>query len=516
MRKLIIISLFIFGLCIFIAPRLPFMDYPDWIYQGNIFHGFLSSDPLFISQFMIVSPFVPNSLVTVLIGVLAFVVSPDLAGRILVFISALIMFLGLKELYGNKNNLLAESLALIFMPAVFLFMGLISFYLGLGLFLMFVTQLKPSRKRGITFLKYTISLLILYYIHFLPFFLFSLWLLMKSLFFRDENTPHFIELIPGFLLTSVLTLLYIHSASSSPSGSTILTFNVLGKVAGFFNSLSIFYEFNDLSSLPVLTVIIALNLIWMISFILLIACWIRGRLRKVTKSPKFVFGAVCLIIGTAMPLLINGFGYNSELRFYWIGLMFIAGATLGASNIKSNKAAYLIAFLALFTISWRSIILVTKGIEGRKFEATVSSIMPYNESFQLVMVPYSLPEYYPFRPGIQRKMAALCQHVSEINRMPLYLYLDRHEVYRGIFKTGIIRSKYPPCDIKALLDGSSSYAGDDCSKFLFICPRGFTEPFRAILAKRFSIINEGPNFILASPISAQPAVDESSTGNVNE
>lgn len=514
MKIWVLLSIIIFGLCILFAPRLPFTDYPDWIYQGNILHGIISSDPLFIGAFRIVSPFVPNSVVTIVIGLLSFIITPDMAGRILVFVSALIMYLGLKGIYGNKNQLISEALAIIFTPAVFLFMGFISFYLGLGLFLVLVSWLRPSTKHLVTILKYSFSLILLYYIHFMVFFLACFWFLMKSLFFKDENTPGLKDLLPGYSATGLLTFLYLISISSAPSGDTILSYHPLSKIISFFTSLSIFYEFNDSSNFPALLVIIALNLIWVISFLYLLLYSAKGRISEIARNSKFVFGAVCFLLGLAMPLLVNGFGYNSEMRFYWIGVMFTTGAIFADPIKMPGKVKNLLVLVAILTITAKSAQIVFKGIDDSKFEAEISAIIPINESFQPVMISYEFPEYYPYRPGIQKRIATLCQHISDINRVPIYVYLNRHEIYRDIFMTGMIRSRYAPCDVRAFIEDTNASWGDECSKLLFICSSGFTEPFIKILAERFNIIKESPKFILASPKMTQQTKTKAAEGMV--
>ena len=123
LRKLLFLSAIIFLLSIFLAPRVPFQDYADWIYQANVYKGLLVSDPVMTNNFSLNPHVVPNSAATVIMGLLNFVMSADYAGKTFVIITFILLVFGLKSLFvkGCRSDILAISLALIFAASIFFF-----------------------------------------------------------------------------------------------------------------------------------------------------------------------------------------------------------------------------------------------------------------------------------------------------------------------------------------------------------------------------------------------------------
>jgi hypothetical protein len=122
----------------------PLSDFPDWIYQGYVFSGFIRARPL--PGFAVRSYPVPDTTLTVILGVLDLVFAPEAAGKIVLCL-ALILFAG-GSIYLFKCAGISERSPIMYAPLVLMtgtwfFGGQIAFLLGLAIFFVFSGYLIP-------------------------------------------------------------------------------------------------------------------------------------------------------------------------------------------------------------------------------------------------------------------------------------------------------------------------------------------------------------------------------------
>jgi hypothetical protein len=117
---------------------LPLQDYPDWLYQGFLFSRFLIGHAP--AQYSIRPYPVPDTALTVIIGLLSVVTAPEVAGKIV-----LSLFLGsfvLSSIYLLKAFNRCERNPLLYLPLIlafncWFFHGNVAYYFGLSVFFLF-------------------------------------------------------------------------------------------------------------------------------------------------------------------------------------------------------------------------------------------------------------------------------------------------------------------------------------------------------------------------------------------
>jgi hypothetical protein len=113
---------------------LPLSDHPDWVYQGYVFSKMLRGAAL---PHYSIRPYpVPNSTLTLVLGLLDLAVAPELAGRIVLALSVVVFAAGATMLLKSLNR--SERNPLLLLPLLYLFnawffWGEISYVLGMGL-----------------------------------------------------------------------------------------------------------------------------------------------------------------------------------------------------------------------------------------------------------------------------------------------------------------------------------------------------------------------------------------------
>ncbi len=125
----------LFGLYVFGFRFLPLQDYPDWLFQGLLFKTWLSN-PALLDGVYLVQPYLPpNAISTVVIGGLSWLMPAEIAGKIFLLLSMLVLYRGIFLFMGLtvKGNIPLRLLiagALVFSYNFWL--GNINFVMGLG------------------------------------------------------------------------------------------------------------------------------------------------------------------------------------------------------------------------------------------------------------------------------------------------------------------------------------------------------------------------------------------------
>ena len=141
-----IVPILLIGIYIFNHSILPLQEFPDWQFQGWLWNQIVFHNTDFGGYYTLHSYIPPNSTFTVLIGLLNLGFSPFTAGKIAIFLSCSVLFIGIlffsrvhlrRKLTPDKvSTIAASSIAFLFVFNFNLFFGQIHFLLGLGIALL--------------------------------------------------------------------------------------------------------------------------------------------------------------------------------------------------------------------------------------------------------------------------------------------------------------------------------------------------------------------------------------------
>ena len=117
-------------------------DYPDSVYQGWLFARLLTGQSP--AGYTVARYPVPNSTVTVAIGILDLIFQPEISGKLVVTLGIALFILGslylLKSLNGSERNPILFATAL-FVFNGFLLCGELAYFIGLGVFFLYAGYL---------------------------------------------------------------------------------------------------------------------------------------------------------------------------------------------------------------------------------------------------------------------------------------------------------------------------------------------------------------------------------------
>jgi len=499
MRQAIYWGLAIFILALFLTPHIPFQDYADWIYQSHVFNRLLVSDPLFSNSFSLTPPVVPNSGATAIMGFMNFILSPDYAGRTFIAITIILLFFGLRRLLsaGGTSIVLAEALALIFTPSIFLFYGLVSYNFCLAIFLLLPLDGRLSDKPWRSILKYALMFIVLYYVHMIVM-LCSIAVLVISILHRqNEKKITLWQVLLALLPVIVLFLIYYFNLSVKMNEPTIWGYRIEDKLKQYVKAFATIYQFNYPPSIIKAALIFLVNSSIIVSLVSLFAYLAKGNFRSFLSHRLTHIGIAFFIAAIATPYYIGGFGYSGD-RFFWIGGIFIIAGILAITNRITTKIITIISIFALTILAAKGTMILAQGMDDKHFENDLSANIPKDMAFMPLMLTYYYPQYISPVSETQKKLARICPLINTYNRVPYYILANRNQVFKGIFTTGILRPKSFDCDAVSLIEGRTTDCGIDCRNLLLISPNEFASNLKLKLSAQFDIISEGKYFILVA------------------
>ena len=140
-----------------------FVDYPDWVYQGVLFHRVLALHP--VPGYGLKTYPIPNSLTTIGIGLLNTFVPWQWAGKLWIcFYFGLAFFATIRlsrALHINNNYLFLLLPGTVFLNLNFWY-GHINFEFGVCVLLVFLAVLLEDKNR---YMAYALLLILLFFIH---------------------------------------------------------------------------------------------------------------------------------------------------------------------------------------------------------------------------------------------------------------------------------------------------------------------------------------------------------------
>lgn len=407
-----------YALIIFGSAYPPaFVDYPDWAYQGALFHKYLSHHA--VSGYRLKHYPVPNSLTTVGIGLLNYVVDWNLAAKIWIcvyFLSAL--FATYVFLSAIKEN---SAWSLFVVPgAVFLnlnfWFGHISFELGMCFFLILTSiLLKQMQSRWI----HAFLLSLLYFTH-MEACACGLLMLLGYVFVKKKYTLLWqavpaIALIAWYIVARFgidksenVTLPSQYSYASL--GFLFFKINTYFKTVGYINATS-----TTGSSLTEF-------LFGPIGFILLICL-------------SFIAGSIFLVIAISY-VLDKDSGDQLEnskiLVAFFIALTFVAcslpQSMLGTADPGSRMfliVIALISFVGLKSAGRMSVAIASLSVVfclANLYQFVIINRNPYVVVATQTKIPHALLQY---------------AHIEVDSRLRYYEALEKNEFTLPIFTTGL-------------------------------------------------------------------------------
>jgi hypothetical protein len=148
---------------------VPALDYGNWIREGRIFRRLLAGDADAI--YSVKRYPVPNAIVVVTLAAFDAMFGADVAGKTLFSISLLILVGGIIRLMwttGGPSRAIAASLAMSLVLGRWFLLGSLSYFLGLGMLALFVSDMIRRDRRGVSMSPIVLASWfgVLYFTHF--------------------------------------------------------------------------------------------------------------------------------------------------------------------------------------------------------------------------------------------------------------------------------------------------------------------------------------------------------------
>jgi len=421
---------------------LPLSDYPDWVFEGSVVAALLQGKALASYTFNHYP--VPNAAAVALIGVLDLALSPEVSGKVVLSLCALLLALSsvyfLKSLRLEATNPLL-LVPLLFLPNTFFFWGELSYILGLSLFLFYGGYLfrRIYRKESVNWWLVNGVSVGLFFCHFLSYATAILVTLM--LFISESRIDMLRPFVVSFSPSVGLAVWYAVERLSQKQPGNGWQFWTPHQLAG--RLLAVFSPFPeflpwlgiDTSGMKVFAL---LNLFVTIAMTLILPfCafeWARARKRY---TGVLACAIVCASAAVAAGYAFGGIISPGERFLYpavWIGLCWLIGIGSPRENsaLSRGLAIVVVALLACQIIFLQfSVAKASNEIDA--LYAKLRSAKSQTEFCEVYELYMRQSFEKPHRTGLDR---FLTSH-SSIPRLPYYLYLEK-KLEPPIFPTGIL------------------------------------------------------------------------------
>lgn len=196
------------GIYIFGFRYIPMQDYPNWLYQGFLFKEYLLNGNSFNGFFHLYPYVPPNAISTICIGLLSLIISPFIAGKIFLFMTALLLYFGARSylsLFVKNQNSFVSCIAFYSIFNLSFLMGFVNYSFGFGLALLVMVYLV---KNDLKVSRWMLSLLVLllYLSHFLSLAMFAVFLAVYIYHTKKYRLLYY--LAPAFIPAVLLFLEY--------------------------------------------------------------------------------------------------------------------------------------------------------------------------------------------------------------------------------------------------------------------------------------------------------------------
>lgn len=240
---------------------LPLQDYPEWLFQSSLIKTAIGNSQQTIATYEIRwFPLPPNSLVSIVLAVLQFFVSVNVAGKLLLTVYVLLFIFGWLYFFSRRHgHHPLRWLGIVFVFNYFFFMGYVSYILGLSILFYAMGWFNHVEQFSWWIVLGVIMFsLLLYTAHGIPCFIF--YLVIAGRLILRNNRFHTLgqNLAIGFALLPSIVLLAIYIAyNNTPTQwvlypSPILQLTNWVYAISFFNRLIPFEQTLPISLLNIL------------------------------------------------------------------------------------------------------------------------------------------------------------------------------------------------------------------------------------------------------------------------
>jgi hypothetical protein len=421
---------------------LPLSDYPDWIFEGSVVAKLVRGEAPASYTFKHYP--VPYSAIVAMLGILDFVFSPEVSGKVV--LSLCILLLAVSSTYMLRSVAPRASnplllIPLLFLPNTYFFWGELNYDLGLWLLFFYCGYLfrRVYRKEAINWPLVAGVFVALFSCHFLPY---AIALLITLMFILTESRldllrPYGVCAAPSIGLTIWYAIERAEPTISSPIWMFWTPHQFIGRWLAAFSPYPEFLPWVSIHS-PGMKFFALLNLFTAISLTLVVpacvALWLKGRTEN---RGVLACAIVCGIAAIMCGYEFSGMVSPGERFFYpavWLGLTWLLGEGLpGKKSILSGSVVVVTVGLVAIQIAF---LQIKVGAVSDQLEALYSKLRLAHSQTELCATyeTYLRQSWdQPHRTGLN---VLLTNHASE-PRMPYYIYLERN-VEAPIFQIGIL------------------------------------------------------------------------------
>jgi hypothetical protein len=411
---------------------IPVYDYPNWLYQARILADLVRGGSHFGSDYWIRSIPVPNLTFTVLASILGQVMDFEVAGKILLTASVLLLPWGFwfaAPKFGAARESAVRYAAFPFGISMFTLTAQ-NYTLGLGLLFWFLAFFQVSRKSTSVsmWLALAVTIVLIYFTHGVIFAILVLLLAIATVLQTSGvRTRIGVALVPSLILcTWYLTAAGTHAPAGASWGAATLARHLIKPACLFLKSYGISSAFP-----PTI-----FNIAWLV----VIGFFVASRVWKGYQDGHLqwwvgIGGGVLLISAALLPdPIFDVVQPGGRLVLPAILLLLLASAVTPARKWHSIILGF--AVLAL----------VHNFVLFRSFNDRATDLVSHLEDDGAVQMPvYFVAFDWMVDSDVASKIAP---SINSMSFVPLYSFAKR-EIPYGIFETGLIsmrdslRSLYP-------------------------------------------------------------------------
>jgi hypothetical protein len=231
------VLVFLIAVYIFGFKYLPLQDYPNWLYQGFLFKEYLVHGQMLNGFFHFYSYIPPNAISTIFIGCLSVVLSPFIAGKIFLFVAALLLYFGAESylsLFIKNRPIFNSCIAFYLVFNLNFLMGFINYSFGMGFALLILSYLVRN-ELSVNRISFSMLLVMLYLSHFSAFAIVPVFLAVYA--YHTKRYKESLLLLPAFLPAIILFMEYFLTKSISDLPIIPETESVFGHIHMIFHSV---------------------------------------------------------------------------------------------------------------------------------------------------------------------------------------------------------------------------------------------------------------------------------------
>lgn len=435
---------------------LPLQDYPDWLYHGFAFSQVLKGQPLEFYQ-LLTYP-VPNSVSTIVLGILNLVLPIEAAGKI--FLSAYVALFSIGSLYLINSLEPDKPSPLSYIPFVFLlsfpfFHGQINYLFALGILFFAIGYLIRRRNNPQKIKLWAIAAfsIVLFFCHATSFAAFVIFTVVFSAF-KDKKSwrKYTAAIAPSLILLTIYSINQIGSgfkfvySFDSLFGSAPATFFLVRPFwfLCYFSPLPTFYPYALAMNTLFLSAVSIINYVVAMLFSFVCLYWVVKFLKsRLLYKPLWltVWFFIIIILISPVSFSVNAFPAQRFLYpAFWLLLASLAplfNQTQQRAKCQLIKVAVItmVAIQALYLYAYTSTI-------SNEMNKTYTQLKNYGLGSDFSLLLESHYRYADTEHGYKSKRYSryLWQDHCPLNRLPFYISIE-DKTYADIFFQGIFHDK---------------------------------------------------------------------------